>query len=94
MCNCKVEVEEMLAGKLAGSLPTGTQDVRASIAGFALLMGQGQQLVHKNQVQVQFTYTVPGNNGPELKKQKMALTGNFCMFCGERYDRQHAPGAE
>ncbi len=94
MCNCKGEMEQQLASQFMQSLPVGAENVAAELRGYGLLMGANQQLEHKNQVEVQFTYSVPGKEGMKAKKQRIALTGNFCMFCGERYSREHAPSVD
>ncbi|MCQ4311718.1 hypothetical protein NAV33_07390 [Pseudomonas stutzeri] len=94
MCNCKAEMEEMLAGQIMGSLPVGAEGLNVQLGGFGLLVGADRQLEHKNQAEITISYQVPAKSGVaemKTKKQKMMLTGNFCMFCGERYSREHAP---
>jgi len=92
MCDCKSKMEAVLAEKLQGTLPADAQDLSVSLGGYALLLGAGGQLEHKNQVEVRGTYSVPGKAGTKTKSVKLTLTGNFCMFCGQPYGREHAPG--
>lgn len=91
MCNCKQEMEQKLAAAFMATLPTGSQNLTAELGGFGLLMGADQNLEHKNQAEVQFTYRLPAQAGEKPKKTSMRVTGNFCMFCGERYGQEHTP---
>lgn len=91
MCNCKAEMEEVLAAKFTEVLPEGSGKVSAQLKGFAMLMGEEFQRVAKNQMQVEFSYREPGTPTSKPRTQRVMVTGNFCMFCGERYSQEHAP---
>jgi len=84
-------MEEVLATKFAEVLPEGSGQVSAQLKGFAMLMGEELQRVAKNQMQVELSYLEPGSTGSKPRTQRMMVTGNFCMFCGERYSQEHAP---
>lgn len=92
MCDCKNQMEQKLAAAFMGTLPIGAQNLTAELDGFSLLMGEADQtLEHKNRMKVRFTYNLPTLASDKPVKQVMEITGNFCMFCGERYGRGHTP---
>lgn len=93
MCNCKTEIEQKMAAAFMETLPVGSQNLTAELKNYNLLMGGNGELEQKNLAAVKFTYTDPSTGNTKPKKATMTITGNFCMFCGERFGREHAPAS-
>ncbi|WLI37711.1 hypothetical protein PSH74_15615 [Pseudomonas hefeiensis] len=87
MCNCATEVEAAAKEKIRAKLPEGSRDFSVELQGFAWLMGGTVSM--KNKLNLHIEYEVPKKkvDGFQRKKQDMSMLGSYCMFCGEKYDK-------
>jgi hypothetical protein len=87
MCNCKQETEAGLAEALPDQLPEGHEGLSARLTGYAMMIGDG--VMHLRQVMpIAVTYRAPTKAGVmKEKKQSMSMQANYCMFCGEKYEK-------
>lgn len=87
MCNCRQETERRLLEALPDQLPEGHQNLSARLTGYALMLGEGL-MVSRQIMPIEVTYQAPTKAGVmKDKKQSMSMQANFCMFCGEKYDK-------
>ncbi|MEO8641887.1 hypothetical protein [Pseudomonas sp.] len=88
MCNCKQDTESRLVEALAepDQLPEGATKISARLTGYAMMLGEN--LMRFRQVMpIEVEFQLPTKAGVmKLKKQKMSMTANYCMFCGEKYE--------
>ena len=90
MCDCRKDIEGRLLDRVKGQVPEGSKDLSVALGGYAFLMGEGT-LEMKNVMPINIEYQVPVKKQPgafKRKKQTMNMTGNFCMFCGEKYTKE------
>ncbi|MCE0464866.1 MULTISPECIES: hypothetical protein [Pseudomonas] len=87
MCNCATEVEAAAKEKIRAKLPEGSRDFSVELQGFAWLLGGTVSM--KNKLNLHIEYEVPKKKGDgfQRKKQDMSMLGSYCMFCGEKYDK-------
>lgn len=87
MCNCRKETEARLLEALPEQLPAGHKNLSARLTGYALMFSDGA--MQSCQVMpIEVTYQAPTKAGVmKDKKQSMSMKANFCMFCGEKYDK-------
>jgi hypothetical protein len=87
MCDCRQKTEARLLNALPEQLPKDHANLRVSLAGYALMMGTGT--AQSRQVMpIDITYQAPTKAGVmKEKKQKMSMMANYCMFCGEPYEK-------
>ena len=73
---------------LPGQLPEGHTDLRVSLTGYALMMGDGGAK-SRQVMPISIEFRAPTRAGAmKDKKQSMSMVANFCMFCGEKYDKE------
>lgn len=91
MCNCRVETEARLMKAIPEQLPEGHRNLRVSLGGYALIMGEsGAQ--SRQVMPIAITYEAPNRAGAmKDKKQSMSMMANYCMFCGEKYEKTTDP---
>lgn len=90
MCDCKQDIERRLVESLAepDQLPEGASDISARLSGYALMFG-GNVMRFRQVMSIEVQFQASTKAGAmKLKKQKMSMSANFCMFCGEKYDVQ------
>lgn len=90
MCTCTIEVEAKAKEKIRESLPEGAQNFTVELQGIAWLFGGHVSI--KNKLNLRIEYDAPKKKGDGFthKKQDMAMVGNYCMFCGDKYDKDEA----
>lgn len=87
MCECRQKNEARLLEAIPTQLPEGATDIGARLQGYALMMGDGV-MTSRQVMPFEVTYKLPTKAGViKDKKQSMSLTANYCMFCGEKYDK-------
>lgn len=88
MCNCATEVEAAAKEKIRNQLPEGWQDFTVELQGFAFILSGDVSM--KNKLNLHIEYEVPKKKGGGFmrKKQDMSMLGSYCMFCGEKYDKE------
>lgn len=88
MCNCATEVETAAREKIRGKLPEGARDFTVELQGFAFILSGDVGM--KNKLNLRIEYEVPKKKGGGFmrKKQDMSMLGSYCMFCGEKYDKE------
>ena len=88
MCNCATEVETSAKEKIRGKLPENARDFTVELQGYAWILGGTVSM--KNKLNLHIEYEVPKKKGDgfQRKKQDMSMLGSFCMFCGEKYDKE------
>lgn len=94
MCTCKQDTEARLLEALPAELPEGFKGLSARLTGYAMFFG-GNQAQFKQVMPIEVTYQAPTKAGVmKDKKKSMSMLANFCMFCGEKYDKDEpAPSA-
>lgn len=87
MCNCRQETEARLLKAIPEQLPKGHAGLSVRLTGYALMMDGG--VAKSRQVMpIEITYQAPTRAGVMRdKKQSMSMVANFCMFCGEKYEK-------
>ncbi|WP_152545508.1 hypothetical protein [Pseudomonas chlororaphis] len=65
----------------------------ARLAGYALMFSDG--VMQSCQImQIEVTYQAPTRAGVmKEKRQLMSMKANYCMFCGEKYDKDEPAAA-
>ena len=96
MCNCRSDIEARLLEKVKGQLPEDIKDLSVTLGGYAFFLGG--DVTMKNVLPINVEYKAPikpkkGAPAPAItafktKKQTMNMTGNYCMFCGEKYKKE------
>lgn len=90
MCNCRKDIEAKLLEDIPTQLPAGHQRLSVSLEGYALMFGEG--VMQSRQIMpIQVKYQAPTKAGVmKDKKQTMNMAASYCMFCGEKYDKDEA----
>jgi hypothetical protein len=93
MCDCATEVEAAAKENIRGKLPEGCQDFTCVLEGFAWILSG--DIGMKNKLNLHIEYQVPKKKGGGFirKKQDMSMLGSYCMFCGEKYDKDEPAAA-
>jgi hypothetical protein len=87
MCTCKQDTEARLLEALPAELPEGFKGLSARLTGYAMMFG-GQRAQFKQVMPIEVTFQVPTKAGVmKDKKRSMSMLANYCMFCGEKYDK-------
>lgn len=90
MCNCASDVEARAKEKISSQLPEGSRELQVELEGYAFLLGSSVSM--KNKLNLHVEYEVPKRNGGfARKKQNLSMIGTYCMFCGEKYDKDEVP---
>ncbi|MEB0078050.1 hypothetical protein QN386_22405 [Pseudomonas sp. CCI3.2] len=90
MCDCKSKNEARLIEALPDQLPDGATSINAKLTGYALMFGDGNA-AYRQVMPIDITFKLATKAGViKDKKQSMSLTANYCMFCGEKYDKAEA----
>jgi hypothetical protein len=93
MCNCRQETEARLLEALPETLPKGHKNLSARLTGYALMFGGGE-MQSRQIMPIEVTYQAPTKAGVmKDKKQSMSMQANYCMFCGEKYDKDEPSAA-
>lgn len=83
-CECKRELETMLAVKYAESC-TGTSNVRAELQGYGFGMAEPNQVVTLGYMEVKYTADWAMKKGGVRKKTyKGTMIFSYCPFCGKK----------
>lgn len=97
MCDCRKKDEARLREHFAATLPEGATDLEVSLGGYAMCFNG--PVPYKNYSEVTATFRVP-TKGTASKPSRMReqtkrvnLLGNYCMFCGEKYDKDEPVAA-
>lgn len=93
MCNCRVDIEKRLLANVQAQLPEGSKGLTVSLDGYGFMFGGPGGLTIKNVMPIAIEYQEPVKKRPgefKAKKKKMNMTGNCCMFCGEKYEPSDA----
>jgi hypothetical protein len=96
MCNCRTDIEQKLHAHILTQIPEGSKDLCVRLNGYALLMGEGT-LDMKNVMPIDIEYAAPIKRKPgefKVKHTTQNMTGNYCMFCGEKYEKDAEPYAD
>lgn len=99
MCNCRSEIETRLVDHVKKQIPEGAVDLGVKLEGYAFMLGEGT-LEMKNVMPIAISYRYPTKGTAKKpsvmreKKQTMNMQGNYCMFCGEKYDKDEPASAE
>lgn len=91
MCDCRSDIEKRLLERVKGKIPEGSKNLEVSLGGCAFLFGEDGGLDMKNVMPINIEYQAPVKRQPgtfKTKKQKMNMTDNYCMFCGEKYAKE------
>lgn len=92
MCDCASSVESSAKEKIREKLPEGAQDFSVELQGFAWILGG--TVSTKNKLNLHIEYEVPKKKGGfTRKKQDISMVGSYCMFCGEKYDKDEPEAA-
>lgn len=97
MCDCRSKNEERLTEHFAKQLPEGATGLKVSLGGYAMIFSGPVSM--KNYSEVTATYSSPTKGSAKKpsrmreQKETVSLLGNYCMFCGEKYDKDK-PEAE
>lgn len=89
MCDCKQNTERRLVEALSepGQLPKGAERVEARLTGYAVMV-EGNTMRYRQVMEIDVQYRVPVKTGGlKTKKQKLSMAANYCMFCGEKYNK-------
>lgn len=92
MCECRSDIEKRLVEHVKAQIPESAVDLSVSLNGYAFMLGEGS-LEMKNVMPISIAYRAPTKGTktkPSVmrdKKQTMNMTGNYCMFCGEKYEK-------
>ena len=90
MCECRTNTTNRLKDHFAKTLPAGSTDISVNMEGYGLIMS-GSTMRSKNVCTVNIQYQVPTKaGGMKTKKEKTSMVGNYCMFCGEKYEKDEA----
>jgi hypothetical protein len=93
MCNCRQETEARLLEHLPAQLPECHKNLSARLTGYALMFGDGK-MQSRQVMPIDITYQAPTKAGVmKDKKKSMSMQANYCMFCGEKYDRDEPEAA-
>ncbi|WP_223507792.1 hypothetical protein [Pseudomonas sp. BF-B-25] len=78
---------------LPEQLPKDHKNLRVSLGGYALMMGEG--IAQSRQVMpIDIYFSAPTRGGVfKDKKQTMNMMANYCMFCGVKYDKDEPVAA-
>ena len=88
MCNCRSQIEEKLLERAKQNAPEGSKDVSVELKGYALILSGS--ITQKNCMPIAIEYSVPVKKAPgtfRTKTEKTTMIGSYCMFCGEKYER-------
>ncbi len=97
MCECRSKNEERLTEHFAKKLPEGATGLKVSLGGYAMIFSGPVSM--KNYSEVTATYSSPtkgtAKKPSRMREQKetVSLLGNYCMFCGEKYDKDEPEAA-
>jgi len=97
MCDCKKRDEARLREHFAAELPEGATDLQVSMGGYAMCFNSPAP--YKNYCEVTATFKVPTKGSAtkpsRLREQtkRVSLLGNYCMFCGEKYEKDKPEAA-
>ena len=87
MCDCRQKTERRLLEALPAQLPEGHKNLSARLTGYAIMLGDGV-MASRQVMPIDITYQAPNRAGVmKDKKQSMSMQANYCMFCGEKYDK-------
>jgi len=90
MCECRTNTTSRLTDHFAKNLPEGSTNLSVNMDGYGLIMS-GSTMRSKNVCPVTVQYQVPTKAGGwKNKKEKTSMVGNYCMFCGEKYEKDEA----
>lgn len=89
MCNCRKDIEQRLLNSAKSDHP-GSTDHTMKLTGYALVCGD-DGWSSKQIMPIEGSYTIKTKAGkPVTKKIKASMCANFCMFCGEKYEKDSA----
>lgn len=102
MCNCRSDIEARLLERVKGQLPGDVQDLTVSLEGYAFMFGASITMKNVMPIRIQYRAPIkPKKGAPALivtalkdKKQTMSMTGSYCMFCGEKYEKADETGKD
>ena len=95
MCECRQKDTARLREHFAARIPEGAVDLEVIMGGFAMCFSGS--VPFKNYSEVTATFKVPTKGSASKpsrlrqQTQKVSLLGNYCMFCGEKYEREEPP---
>ena len=73
---------------LPAQLPAGHEGLSARLTGYALMMGDGAVAKSRQVMPIDIEYRALTRAGVmKTKKQSMSMMANYCMFCGEKYEK-------
>lgn len=91
MCECRENTEKRLVERVRGQIPAEATGLSVSLEGFALIFGGEDGITMKNYMPVKIEYSAPNRKGNiKLKKESLNMMGNYCMFCGVKYEKEPA----
>ncbi|WP_156162094.1 hypothetical protein [Pseudomonas sp. MRSN 12121] len=68
-------------------LPEGHKNLSARLTGYALMFCDGK-MQSRQVMPIEVAYQAPTKaGGMKDKKQSMSMQANYCMFCGEKYNK-------
>lgn len=90
MCNCRSDIEARLVEKVSQQMPEGSRNLSVSLGGgYAFLLG-GSGIAMRNVMPIDIEYEEPLKKRPgefKRKRPKLSMHGNYCMFCGVKYEK-------
>ena len=89
MCNCKQDTERRLIEALSEpeQLPEGAINISARLTGYAMMLEEGRTMRYRQVMPIDVEFQAPTKAGAmKIKKQKMSMQANYCMFCGTKYE--------
>lgn len=98
MCDCRKRIETGVTDQVAAKLPEGTQQLRVSLQGYAMVFGG--PVSSKQYMVAEITYQAPTKgtkHKPSVmrdRKDAVNIMASFCMFCGEKYPTEEAAKQE